>query len=259
MTAQMTADMIGHNQPTPPTPEEIRSLLEDENADLIRRRDELIEALTRVPTVIEDDDTCGRVSYFVKQISAAAKAANDRRVGAKEPYLAGGRAVDGFFKAIADPLDKAKKTVNAAITDFLRKKEAEERRRREAEERKAREQAERERLEAERLAREARDDDSLNAAIDSEQRAAQAEADRIAAERAAHAKAAELSRTRGDYGAVVSLRTRWAFDDFDRTALDLEALRPHLPQDGIEKAIRAYIKAGGRELRGCRIYESKSL
>lgn len=259
MTADMTADtMIGHNQPKPPTPEEIRELLADENADLIRRRDELLDAVQRVPETIEAEDTCGHVSDFVKQISAAAKMADTRRVGAKEPYLAGGRTVDGFFKTIAEPLDKAKKTINARITEFLRRKEAEERRAREAAERAARESAEAERREAERMAREAADDAALDAAIEAEHRAKQAEADRLAADKAAHVKAAELSRTRGDYGAVASLRTTWDFEGLDRKAIDLETLRNHLPQDGIEKAIRAYIKAGGRELRGCRIYERTS-
>jgi hypothetical protein len=76
------------------------------------------------------------------------------------------------------------------------------------------------------------------------------------AARAAVVTAAELSRSRGDYGSVASLRTYWDFADLERAALDLETLRSHLPQDALEKAVRSYVKAGGRELRGVRIFEN---
>ena len=46
------------------------------------------------------------------------------------------------------------------------------------------------------------------------------------------------------------------FDEIDRASLDLEALRFHIPADGLEKAVRSLIKAGGRELRGTRIFET---
>ena len=83
-----------------------------------------------------------------------------------------------------------------------------------------------------------------------------ASADLVKAAQAAAVKPAELSRTRGDYGAVSSLRTQWVFDEIDRASLDLEALRFHIPADGLEKAVRSFIKAGGRELRGTRIFET---
>ena len=46
----------------------------------------------------------------------------------------------------------------------------------------------------------------------------------------ADAKAAELSRTRSDYGSVASLRSHWTGKLEDRATLDLEALRQHLGQ-----------------------------
>jgi hypothetical protein len=46
------------------------------------------------------------------------------------------------------------------------------------------------------------------------------------------------------------------FDEIDREEIDLEVLRFHIPADGLEKAVRSFIKAGGRELRGTRIYET---
>ena len=42
-----------------------------------------------------------------------------------------------------------------------------------------------------------------------------------------------------------------ALDDFQHASQ-----RPHIPRDAIDKAVRAYVKAGGRELVGARIFEN---
>ena len=183
----------------------------------------------------------------------------------------GGRTVDTFFKRLADPLDKAKATLQDRLTLYERAKAAEERQWREEAARREREEAqrlqaiadERERRAAEELERAADTDADLDDATEAEDEARQAEAearqadaDAVVAERAANAKAAALHTTRGDYGSSSSLRTFWDFADLDRGALDLDALRLHIPLDGLEKAIRAYIKAGGREMRGVRIFKN---
>lgn len=249
--------MSGHNRPPPDllTGDQLRDKLQTENDALLQRRDELLAAGGRIPPV-EDEDTARKVSDFVKQIAACSKAADTARVAAKEPYLAGGRGVDGFFKAISDPLDQLKKLAERKLTDYLRAKEAAERARREAAAREERERAEEARRRAEEEARAARDAQSLQDAIAAEREAALAEADAIKAGQAAEVKAAELSRTRGEFGAVSSLRTYWTFDGLDRASLDLEALRAHLPLTGLETAIRSFIRAGGRDLRGTTIYET---
>ena len=43
----------------------------------------------------------------------------------------------------------------------------------------------------------------------------------------------------------------------NRAEIDLESLRTHLSQDAIEKAIRSFIKSGGRELKGVTIFENQ--
>jgi Skp family chaperone for outer membrane proteins len=92
--------------------------------------------------------------------------------------------------------------------------------------------------------------------------ARQAEGDLALAQKRVAAKPAEFSRARGDLGAVASLRTFWDFKDLDRTALDLEALRTHLPLDALEKAVRSYIRANfapghpGVQIAGVAIYEN---
>ena len=202
----------------------------------------------------------------------------------KSRFWNGGRTVDTFFKRLADPLDEAKGKLQNRLTIYERNKADEERRVREEAARIEREEAqrlqaiadERERaaMEVERAAEErdraADTDAALDDAIeanaaasraDAEARQAdadarQADADAVVAERAANAKAAQLHTTRGDYGSSSSLRTFWDFTDLDRGALDLEALRQHIPQDALEKAVRAYTKAGGRELRGVRIFKN---
>ena len=68
-----------------------------------------------------------------------------------------------------------------------------------------------------------------------------------------------MARTRGDVGALATLQTFWDFDPLtlNRAELDLEALRQHLPADAIDKAIRSFIRAGGRDLRGVHIFENQ--
>lgn len=255
---------LGHNRPPVRTmladlAADLPAWLDQENGALIARRDELLAAAERVPAAIESEEMAGRIADFIKQLSAAHKAAEAARVAAKEPTLQAGRLVDGFFKKITDPLYAAKQRVEARLTLWQRQKAEEERRRREAEERAAREEAERQaRLAAEKAKAAIRGEGDLDEAATARARAAQAEADVETARREAEAKPAELSRTRGDYGATASLRTYWDFKDLDRDALDLEALRPHLALDALEKAVRAFIRAGGRSLRGVTIFENSS-
>jgi hypothetical protein len=251
------AELLHHNNPPPDllVGDALRDKLAGENGDLIRRRDDLLAAAGRIPA-IDSDDIAGRVSDYIKQLTALTKAAESKRTDAKEPYLEGGRNIDGFFKGITDPVARAKTAIERRLTEYLREKEARARREREEQERLAREAAETARREAEARARALADEKSLQAAIAAEKAAETASADLVKAAQAAAVKPAELSRTRGDYGAVSSLRTQWVFEGIDRAEIDLEALRFHIPADGLEKAVRSFIKAGGRELRGTRIYET---
>ena len=260
MADDAKALLLGDNMPPPDllVGEALHEKLRDENQDLLKRRDELLAAAARVPA-IDDEDIARKVTDFVKQLGALVKASEAKRTDAKEPYLEGGRSVDGFFKAITDPVDKAKKAVEKKLTEYAREKAEQERRDRLEQERLAREAAELARREAEEKAKTAADAASLDDAIEAESKAESAQADLVKAAAAADAKAAELSRTRGEYGAVSSLRTQWVFGDIDRASLDLEALRPYLPLVGIETAIRAFIKAGGRELKGTSIYETTNV
>jgi hypothetical protein len=249
-TTEITSPGPGHNQP-PTLHEELAA----RHGDLAKRRDELLAGAERAPVSIDDDETAGRIQDFIKQLGAATKNAETARVAEKEPHLEAGRVVDGFFKGITEPLAKAKKEIEGRLTAYLRKKAENERRAREEAERKAREEAEARERAAEDAAAQANDDASLDGAIAAEEQSKQAYAAAVKAERAAEAAAADLSRTRSNYGSVGSLRTAWTFGDLSRATLDLESLREHISHPALEQAVRSFIKAGGRELRGVRIFE----
>lgn len=245
---------MGHNNP-PSDVEILRDTLAAQNADILSRRDELLAACGRIPA-ITSDDIAGKVGDHVKLMTSCMKSADTKRVATKEPYLSAGRTVDGFFKGITDPLETAKKQVERNLTAYLQEKAAAERRRREEDARIAREEADRIAAEAAAAAAQVQTEADLGNAIAAEDSATTAQAEAAKAQKEADAKAADMSRTRGDYGAVSSLRTTWEFSDLNRDTLDLEALRQHIPIDALEKAVRAAIKAGVRELAGVRIYES---
>jgi hypothetical protein len=250
MTDAAVAD-LGHNEP-PDDIEILRSNLAETNGDLTDRRDELMASVERMPATVEDDEMAGKFADQIKLFTACTKAAEDRRKTTKEPFLASGKLVDAFFKGIGDPLGKAKKDIEGRLHTFNVAKAAEEKRRRDEEERQAREEAaQREREMAERAEADQATEADLDEAVAAEDRAQQATED-------ASANAADMSRTRGEYGAVSSLRTTWAGEITDARTLDLDALRPHLSLDAMQKAVNAYVRTGARELRGARIYEKQS-
>ena len=235
------AEAIGHNQP------DLKTSLEMQYEDLFQRCQELLDASERAPAEIADDETQGKMGDFVKQVSACVKAAEANRKNEKEPHLQAGRVVDAVFKGITDPLSKVKKEIEKRMGVYARAKAEEARRA-------AEEEAKRQREEAARLAAEAEkteDDTTLDAAVEAENSA-------VAFEEDAKAKPAEHARVRGDYGSVATLRTDWKFEVTDKDAINLNALRPYISTDAIEKAIRAFVKQGGRELAGVRIFEEQT-
>lgn len=218
---------IGGNQPPDPL-EDLRAQLAETHEPLTQRKADLIAMGERAPASVDDDDTAAKVADAIKACSAFGKNATAARVAAKEPHLAAGRAVDGWFAALADPVEKVKARLTALLTDYQKRVAAAERARREAEAaelRRQQQEAERLRQEAERQAREARaaarraEDDKAaaeaeKAAAEQAARDAKAAADRAKAEAAkataaAAEKPAEMSRQRTDLGAVASLRREW--------------------------------------------------
>ncbi|MDZ7711729.1 MAG: hypothetical protein U5L06_00750 [Rhodovibrio sp.] len=293
MAGEDAVASMGHNNP-PTNAEALQQSLGERHADVLRRRDELLSAASRMPETV-DESTAGKVSDFIKQLTACRKNVESARTAEKEPFLAGGRTVDGYFKPVVESLDRAKKDAQARLDAHLRDKAERERRQREEEARRAQEEWDRRKQAAEAAAQEVAGGEDLSAinaeierleqlqpaeraeqmevatklavlrgkkaalthaeeAGEAELKNAQAEAEK--AQRKADALVADMSRTRSDFGSVASLREVWTYDSLDRAALDLEALREHLPQDALDKAVRSFIRAGGRELVGVRIYST---
>ena len=264
-TPEERAALIGDNMP-PLDADPLLARLRETNADLLERREVLINACKRAPQEILDEETAGKMADFVqKQIDPFLKRSKDVHQAEKEPFLSAGRTVDGFWHTLIDDLEKWKIALNKARKKYADDKAAEERRRLEEQAAAARAEEERLRREAEEKAAALKDNTDLTKAIEAEEAA---EAARIAAERAkvaASAKPAVLGRSRGEHGGMTTLKEFWNFSDLDRSKIDLEALRAHLPAEGIEKAIRSWIAANEEPLRngvglgGVRIFRDTRL
>jgi hypothetical protein len=230
--------------------------LESEVEGLLSRRDQLLDGVSRMPQAIPDEDTERRASDLARMIGAAIRTSETTRMARNEPARQAQALVNAVYGRIAEPLVRARATVLERLTTFQRAKADAERRRLEEVARKRREDAEQQRREAAIIEKNANTEAEIDLAIGRTDLAAQAEADALQAQQAALAKPAELSRARGEYGATASLRQYWDFSDLDRDNLDLAALRPYIPQAALEQAVRAYIKAGGRQLRGVTIFSA---
>ena len=152
-------------------------------------------------------------------------------------------------------MDKAAKLASTPLTVYERRKADEARRAREEEERLAREAERAAREAAEAAAEAVKSEEDLDAAIIAEEEANRAAQEAQDAARAAEANNAELSRNRGEHGAVASLRTTWTGEIADTHTLDLEVLRPFFSMDALQKAVNGFVRQGGRELKGARIFE----
>lgn len=188
---------IGGNNP-PDTIELMLTSLRETHGPLVERSNTLSDMSKRLPAACEDGDTAGKLADAIKSCTAFTKNADAARISAKEPHLAAGRAVDGFFKKLADPVEALKVRMSTLLTAFQRAEADKERRRLQAiadEERRVALEAERAAREAARIAREAREAEEQRAAdarAAAEALAGKARAEALAAEeeRAAKARAA---------------------------------------------------------------------
>lgn len=256
---------------------------------------EIQAEVKRCPPVVEDLEDLETIRAAVQRITAEAKRVETNREETKEPYLSAGRVVDGYFRGLHGTLDVWKRDLEARSKRFLDRKAAEEKARREAEARAREEEAHRAR-EAARAAAEAhakteqeqREAEARAAqAVQKEEwearrreRQTRAEAEAAAAEKqsrlraeaeaaearaleahkAAEAKPADLARTRTSDG-LSTLAQVWKFEVIDHAAIDLNALREHMPLADIERAIARFVKThkGDRQLNGVRIYSDTAV
>lgn len=243
---------IGHNFP-PRDDEILQEKLAEKNEALLARHSELLAAVDRLPAKCDDDEMAGKLGDMIKLLMHCEKTLETNRVGEKEPFLTLGRVVDGFFKKYTSSLDTAKAKVNRVLTPYLKWKEDEARR-------VAREQQQAQIKEAQRLADEAAAQDAAkmkDAATQTLNEAAAMEKQAAKTQETVEAKAADLTRTRGDMGSVSGLVTKWVADQIDYETIDLEALRPFLSRAEIDKAAQTFARTvrNTKSLRGATIHE----
>lgn len=268
---------IGGNHP-PFTALDVSRYLAEVEQPRLMRRDDLLGGVARFKVehaVINDADTQGRAGDFAKQLQAAISQNRDAFTHHKKPFLEGGRAVDQFFKALNDPLERGLADVRAPMTAYALRLEEAERRRLQEEARNAREEAarlqrelaEQERLRAEDAAKHQREvaerelagrkpppsPPPLPPAVTIEETISAAdEAERSA--KAAAAKAADLTRNRGDLGSVSSLRELW-----DVEVIDITKVPPDFLLFDYARARRAITGGKLREIPGCRVFVTKHI
>ena len=196
------AAIPGSNNPPDPIAI-LKDQLEQTHTELIDLQAKLLAMEGRLPEACEDADMAAKLSDGIKALTAFVKNSEATRIAAKEPFLASGRAVDGFFKSKTDPIEKLKAKMGAMLTVFQRAEADRERRRLEAiaaEERRIAAEAEKKAREEARIAREAREAEERRAeearkaaaALEGKKRAAAEAAERErAAEAAAKIKAQE--------------------------------------------------------------------
>jgi hypothetical protein len=205
------------NVPTPPKPlsrSEINDHLAYTCARLIERCNELVQAMREVATAyptIDDDEALGIAAENMRMAQALRKSSEDTRKAEKDPFLVGGRTVDAWFASFLQPLTDACDPVQKAMNAYGQRKLEAQRAAAEAERKRAAEEAQRQ---AERAAQRMTDEALTTAAE------AAKEADR--AEARALARPAALTRTRGDYGAVASVRSSWGWEVVDEAAIPRE-------------------------------------
>ena len=150
--------------------------------------------------------------------------------------------------------------------EYQRKKEAEVKRQREEAEREAREQERLAREAAAKAEQEAAEQAKAAQTIEDRRKASEkieeaAQANAAAEEEAKQAAKAEREKakpvhTGGVYGGTSFTRKFWTFKITDESQIPASALWPFIDREAKEKAIRAFMKVGGRKMRGVEIFET---
>lgn len=235
---------MGHNKPP------LEEVLADQHRPLLGDVDAIAKRAMVLPAKIKSDDDLDATTDVGRDLGKLRKQIDGTRKDEKEPYLEGGRAVDAFFNAQLARVDDILTTLRDRATVWQREKEAEERRRREAEARRLAQEEEAARKRAEAAKR-------PETVERYEDKAEEIAAQREDAEAAAQADTSTIHRRQTSSGARSGARKSWTFEITEYEAIPLDALRPFLRREDIEKAIRSYvgIHKGAASLKGVHVFE----
>jgi hypothetical protein len=236
---------MGHNKP--PIPE----LLKEAYADLVKNVETWLAGAGRAPATVEDDMALANFATIVSKLTKYAGEVEKARKDEKQPYLDGGREIDAFFSVFTDKIATAKTVLERRQKAYAQKKLADERAR-QAEIARA---AEREATDKLRQAEHLQDKGDFETSGQVLNEAVQAQAAANTAAKIAVAPPAEIVRARATSGALASARTVWigTVENFDE--IDLNQLKAQFSKEAIQKAVDAFVRLGGRQLKGVKIEE----
>lgn len=233
-------------------PPSLDETLRDRHADLIGAVEAMKKRLRALPKVVETDKESERYIGVVVEAGKVIKAVEKARAETVEPLLRDTQTINHLFNAeLRNALAPIIASAKAVNDDYLARKVA-------AEREEQRRISEALRLEAEAAAERAKEaeDAGANRLADvNMSAAAHLEQQADAAEARAASSSNHLSAMVTANGAKASVSMVWDVKDINRDLLDLEALRHFLPDEAIDKALAAYVKAGRRTIRGATIYE----
>jgi hypothetical protein len=211
--------------PSPPTRQQVIDWLAYQTEALVRRRDsEVLPAIAAMvkahPTIPDgDEDLAGRFAENITMakdlIGEAVKAHTEH----KAPYLAAGRAVDGWKNAYEAVVTRGLTDIEDIARDYALRKYNRERSEREAAAKRADDDARRAKEIADAEARKDMWGDGAMAAAEEATRKRQA-----ATTSARRAHAAPTMTTRGDYGAKAGIVRKWKWELRDITKVPAEYL-----------------------------------
>lgn len=241
--------LAGHNQP-PSDLDIVQYRLSVQEIEIQESLDAVTS--TPVPEVIEDELVAGQITERLKSLKGVRKRVEAAHKEVKAPYWECCGAVDSWKKKLEAKLEEHERKAVKPLDTYLAKKAQEERERRLA-------FAKQQQEEADRLAEEARKHQAAGiaeTAIELATASAQAEAtaERVAAS-AVTKKSNELAKSYSETGSSASQRVAWVGEIIDLAAIDLEKLRPYFTHAEIEKALKAFVRNGGRECAGALIEE----
>lgn len=201
------APTIGHNRAQPPTPEQVRAWLDDTTELLRKRGDEIVLGIGRFLDAyakgIPNGDVYAKAADLAGGKGAIAgwlKLCKAAHTSEKQPYLAAGREVDGYFAKMTTAIETGRATIQTLALAYSNE---EDRIKRAAAQKAADEAAARARA-AEAAALKSMDATALDQAAELARIAEQAEA-------ATAAPIAEHARVTGNSGVTASVRSTWKF------------------------------------------------
>lgn len=201
------------------------------------RIQELCESAGRVPA-ITDDAIAGKVGDLCKLARDVEKRVNDAREKHNRPLLNAQRSLKGKADGLLHPLLVAVSDVRTRLNTFM----AEQARIADEKRRKAEDEARRIREEQERAAREA------------------AEAGKPAPEPIVNVEPVKVAEpvARGDLGSRVGTRTVWKHEiEVPIAKLPKAILENEKVRAAVDQVIAAQVRAGGREIKGVRIWSEQ--